>query len=164
MKNEYTVTKALYRRWILESMLRGSRLGFFIFWSLCAVAAMIYAFCFGGGAMFVILALYCFYFTIPRYLVYASVQYKRLAQVSGKENWTCSIAFEEDAILIAQANTTVKQDYAKIQSVSEKSDHLLVRFNNKTVMHLYKDAFTGGTWQDCKALLEKRAGLVSGKK
>ena len=111
--------------------------------------------------MFVLLAIYCFYFTFPRYLIYASVQYARLAKVGGQENWTCHISFEDDAMLIAQSNTTVKQDYAKILSVSEKADHLLVRFQNKTVMHLYKNAFTGGTWQECKALLEKRAGVAS---
>lgn len=111
--------------------------------------------------MFVLLAIYSFYFTFPRHLIFSAVQYSRLARLSGQPNWTCSIAFGDDAIVITQAPTTLTQDYASIQSVSEKSDHLLVRFKNKTVMHLYKDAFSGGTWQECKALLERRAGIAA---
>ena len=45
--------------------------------------------------MFVLLAIYCFYFTFPRYLIYASVQYARLSKVGGQENWTCRISFED---------------------------------------------------------------------
>lgn len=116
-------------------------------WCLFLVSAM-------GSLLFGILALFCIYRAFFRIFVIARVQYRRLAQLNGGENWVRRIAFEEDGIILTEGDSSYHVAYSEIVNIREKGNKIWLDAANKTVLRLYKDAFVESDWEECRQHLD----------
>lgn len=154
MKNQYVVTPELYKSWCLESMFRGRRLAFSIFWIVmlifCSVCAIL-----SKHILFVIYALFCAYQVIFRIFLVAKINYKNLVKTYGQVNWTRTIEFFEGKIYLEEGNIKMDLLYSNIVKTIEKDDNMAIYFNNKTLIRVYKNAFVDGSFEQCKELVKK---------
>ena len=148
------VTPELYKSWCLESMFRGRRLAFSIFWIVmlifCSVCAIL-----SKHILFVIYALFCAYQVIFRIFLVAKINYKNLVKTYGHENWTRTVEFLDDKICLSEGNIVMDLSYSNISKIIEKENVITIFFNNKTLVRVYKNAVVEGSWEQCKELLEK---------
>ncbi len=164
MKNQYKVTKKLLRQWLTENMYKGFQLGLNIGWAVLGVFStglLIFA-CesISDYVMFGAIIALCVYMVWLRIYPITSVQYRRMAKVYGEENWLRTYDFGEDCITLSEGTISARYSYSDIMSIREKGGRIWLTARNRTVLRLYEDAFIGGTWEDCKALLkEKSEGL-----
>lgn len=149
MKNEYEVTWKIYKSWAIESMFRGKRLAFMIFWLVLGTI-----FLFGAITDRIVylpfFALYCFYRAVFRNLLLAKKQYGVLAKNYGMENWKREISFEENEIILAEGNVRLQFSYEDIRNINEKGDKIWITFKNLTALRLYHSAFVHTDWMECK--------------
>lgn len=158
MKNEYAVTKELYRSWAIENMFKGVRLAIFILW--CVLAAVTLVLLFLSPPMFKILYavmfLFCLYRAFLRVFVLTDGQYKRSAQLFGTENWIRTVIFYEDTVTVADGNSTVNFSYKDITGVREKDNKIRLDTNKGCVIRLYKDAFVNSTSEEFLSFIESK--------
>lgn len=159
MKNQYKVTKKLLRQWMTENMYKGVQLGLNIGWAffgvLCAVLLIVDAETMTDYIIYGALLALCLYMAVLRIFPLTAVQYKRMAKVYGEENWTRTIDFGEDCITLSEGTISARYEYKDIMSIREKGNSIWLTARNRTVLRLYKDAFVGGDWEQCKALLHE---------
>lgn len=160
MKNEYKVTKKLLRQWMTENMYKGVQLGMNIGWAvlgvLCIVLMIFYAGSAADYALYGALLALCLYMAALRIFPLTAVQYKRMAKIYGEENWTRTIDFGEEHITLTEGTISAVFEYKDIMRIHEKGNKVWLTARNRTVLRLYKDAFIGGDWEECKTLLHDR--------
>ena len=160
MKNEYKVTKSLLRRWMAENMYKGVQLGLNIGWAffgvLCAVLLITDAESVSDYLIYGALLALCLYMVVLRIFPLTAVQYKRMAGIYGEENWIRTITFGEDCITLSEGTISASYQYKDIMKLREKGNAVWLTARNRTVLRLYKDAFIGSTWEDCRQLLLDR--------
>ncbi len=161
IKNEYQLTKKLYRTWLVENMLKGPQLVMMIIWSvfaLCmgvmAVVSYLQGFC-------ILMMLFGLYRAFGRIFVIGSRQYKFWAERYGtEEDWTRTITFNEKEIELSEGCITVKYAYEDIVEIKEKENRIWLNARNKTVIRMYRDAFVEGTWEECKQLIQEKQAKI----
>ncbi len=164
MKNQYKVTKKLLREWLTENMYKGFQLGLNIGWAalgIFSIFLMIFS-CEDTAdyVLFGVIIALCVYMCWLRIFPVTSVQYRRMAKIYGEENWVRTIDFGEDCITLSEGTISAAYAYKDIMSIREKGSRIWLTARNRTVLRLYKEAFIGGTWEECKALLiSKREDL-----
>lgn len=156
MKNEYRVTWKLWKSWAAESLKKGPRLTLAVIWALLAAAFVILAF-FDGNVLFsLLMAAFCVYRAVFRQFLAAKQQYAQMAKIYGCENWLRTITISESGILISEGTATLRYALADVVRIREKGDNVALDMRGKTVVRLYKSAFTEGSWEACRALLERK--------
>lgn len=152
MRNEFKVTRKRYMQWVLESMFRGARCVFMVFWSVFGGCLLGIGFTgvMGFESLYIILGMFCIYQAFFRSMLMGFKQYLALARNYGQENWTRVIDFEEDGLVVTEGNVTVQLKYEDILSVKENEERILLQFKNKTFVRLYKDSFVGTDWPEVR--------------
>ncbi len=152
IRNEYQITKKLYRQWGFENAIKGTQLAFGVVWVLLAISVLVLDILDGGYFLYHILFVFCIYRAFFRWLVVTNAQYRVLAKRYRNENWVRSISFEKDKIRIKETTISIEYNYADIVQIKEKENKVWLIASNKTVIRLYKDCFIESTWEDCKKL------------
>ncbi len=153
MKNEYQVTRQLCRTWVLENMSKPPWLPILILWGLLAVLCVWGMFSTPFPGLLGVLALFCLYRLFLRNLIISRRQYSRLAKTYG-ENWTRTICFEEDKLVVTEGNVSSLQlPYSDIVSIEEDGNKVRLVHKSKSVVRLYKDKFIDASWEECRTFL-----------
>ena len=155
MKNEYTVSWPLFRSWAAEGMFRGRQLALLIVFCLLGLLSLLLL-VIGGGVLYLILALFCFYRAFARPFLLARRTFGRLAKFHGADSWLRTISFEADGLSIADGQTVTRAPYTDISGIREKGDQITLRLKNDTAVRLYASAFVGTDWPACRAFIESR--------
>lgn len=158
LKNEYKITKKLIWSWAKEYHLHGAaNIALFIMWcivGLCGLIGLIIFISAGGdwiniylSALFLFLAVFKLF--ISRFFVW-SKRYKLFSETYGVTEWMRTTEFTDDEIILTDHTSVTKFRYDYISKIKEKNNDVLIFFNNNLALRLYKDAFTEGSWQECK--------------
>lgn len=158
MKNEYKINEALVKTWAREYHIHGGKsVVTFVLWCFVALSSLFCAIlsfqmqtdwvtCY-ISVLFLILSIYKLFFA--RFVIVRR-QYKLLAKTYGVTEWTRSIEFSENEILISDHTSSMKYAYNQITKIKEKGNVVFLFLSNNGAIRLYKDAFVGGTWEECK--------------
>lgn len=158
MKNEYKVTKKLVQSWAKEYHLSGGASIFlFVLWCIFGIIGL------AGTILFALqdvnwklITLYALMFLLAVYKLFFarfeiwSRRYKQMVKTYGVEEWLRTIVFEDGEICLTEHTSTIRYQYSQIVKIKENGNSILLFLNNKTAIRLYKDAFTEGSWDDCK--------------
>lgn len=158
VKNQYIVTEKMYQSWGRENQLKGVQLVFLVLWSFLAVCVLLLNIFGGWTALGILMLLFCLYRAFLRSYVVTRAQYKRLSQAYGTPNWTRTIDFGEEEILIHDGNASVKYAYKDIAGLREKEKRIWLDAANKTVIRLYKDCFVDTDYETWKKRMIERGG------
>lgn len=156
IKNEYCVTWHLYKSWVMESMLRGQRLAFVIYWCILSLLSLGVGAVVHGLNIFWLFSAFCLYRAFLRNFLLAKKQYNMLAKTYGQENWTRTIMLEDETISVLEGTISIQYAYGDIVDVSDKNDTIWITFVNKTIIRLYKTAFVDSDWAGCKAKIASK--------
>lgn len=156
MKNQFVVTEKLFQSWGKESRKKGFYLAFKIVW--CTLAAMIFLVCILYGWTFfsVFMLLFCLYRAFLHYYVITRAQYRRLSRTYGTSDWTRTIDFSEDGILVNDGKILVQYTYQDIVGFRENGNKIWLDASNKTVIRLYKDCFVDTDYESWKNWMKER--------
>ncbi|MBE5878202.1 MAG: YcxB family protein [Lachnospiraceae bacterium] len=156
VQNTYQVTWKRFREWGLENALQGVRFAMSIFWLLLAVCVAVLIAIGGGTTVAYVMLFFCIYRALFRWLVVSNAQYRNLCANHKGADWERVISFEEDMIHLHDGVVMAEYAYSDVESIKEKGNKIWLNMNNKTVVRLYKDCFTHGTWEMCKAMLTEK--------
>ena len=138
MKNEYCITWNLYKSWVTANMFKGKSLFFRIFWCLLLVLMIVFGIIslnIGDvkaiSIYFFLLSLLCLYNAFLRHIILAKKTYRKLSETYGKENWTRTILFENDNILLTDNNVSIKYKYSDIVDIKENGNEVNRIYKNK---------------------------------
>lgn len=163
MKNQYTVTQKLYRGWALENLKRGFYLTMSLLWVGLGIILLVLAF-FLNSPMYSVCAvlafLFCLYQGFFRVILSVNMQYKVMAKQYGTENWQRTVELTENGISLYEGTLSADFPYADIVKVTEKDNLVRIRLNNKTVIRMYKDSFTEGSWEECIEFLSEKGVTI----
>ena len=162
MKNEYAVTKKMYQSWLTESGFHGRGLALCI--SFCSLAAlsvlMVLTHPFEAYSLFYIGAfICCIYMAFFKNAVTAARQYKSILSVTENGEWKRSISFMDELFCVDDgfgSDSNMEIPYSSIISAREKKNSVTLCLRGGGVICLYKDCFTEGDWEQCKALLTEK--------
>ena len=157
MKNEYEVTEKLFLSWGKESMLKGERLKFMIFWSVLAILMIVFCMIYSGNILFAFLAAYCLYRAFLRNFVMTKGQYRTLVKSHGTDKWIRTITFEDEFICVNDGNASVKYSYIDVVGVREKGNKIWLDTNKQAVIRLYKNTFVIGSYDECLNLIKEKS-------
>lgn len=107
MINEYSITWKLYRSWVKETMFKGVYLVFLIIWSIFGLGSLALYFMSEYQAIFLLTTLWSVYMGWLRSFVHGRRQYRTLSKINGTRDWTRTISFEEDNILVKEENANL---------------------------------------------------------
>ena len=148
--------------WVLENRFRGANLVLFVLWVamlLFWIPYTVLMVLFNGKLTSIFIGIFiCLvsvYKLILQRLMISSAQYKMQAKAYG-ENWTRTIEFQEDCILITDGSATFRHPYSFVTKIKEKGNKIWFYCENKAALRLYKDKFVDGTWEECRKLMEER--------
>ena len=156
MKNEYIIDWSLLKKWTNESHHSGIRLAFFIFWCFLLAGSTVFtvlsivANMYSNVFYFILIALFSFYRAFLWNIMIAKQQYKRFAQIYGKNSWVRTISFEDNEIIIREEKTETKYNYSDILEIVEKDERIYLKLQAKAVIRLYKSKFVDCSWEECK--------------
>ncbi len=153
VKNTYQVTWKIFREWGFENAFKGARLVITIMWLMVAVYM---AFMGKEISIAYILLVFCLYRAFLRWLVVTNTQYRHLCVNHKGADWERTISFVDKKIKVEDGIITVDYLVSDIKSIKEKGNKIWLYMNNKTVVRLYKDCFTQGNWEMCKAMLDEQ--------
>lgn len=156
IQNTYQVTAKRFREWGLENALQGIRLGISVAWIFLAICVAVLLVMGGGQSITYVLFAFCIYRAFFRWLIVTNTQYRNLCANHKEEDWQRIISFEDEIIKLDDGIISVEYRYSDIDDIKEKGNKIWLYMNNKTVVRLYKDCFTYGTWEMCKAFLEEK--------
>ena len=91
-----------------------------------------------------------------RIFLVSAMQYRRMAQTYGTENWTRTILFGEEKITLSEGTMSADFEYGDILRIREKGNNIWLTMKNRTVIRLYKDAFADSSWEDCRAFIDEK--------
>ncbi len=161
MKNQYKVTPKLLRQWLTENMYKGIQLALNIGWAVLGIFSIVMMIFASDSVddyiVYGVILLLCVYMGWLRIFLLAAVQYKRMAKVYGEQQWTRTITFSEEGITLCEGTISASYRYEDIMSIREKENKIWLTARNRTVLWLYKDAFTDGSWEECRELLTQRS-------
>lgn len=164
MKNEYKVTKELIKSWAREYHLIGAAnvVSFVMLCISCGLgvlAVVMSVMGIGGwltsyfGVLLIFLAIYKLFFA--RFVIW-NKRYKMWSTAYGVAEWIRSHEFAEDEIVLTDHNSVVRMRYENIVEIKEKGNTVLIVFKGNSAMRIYKDTFTEGSWEECRALLASK--------
>lgn len=161
MKNEYTINKQEMMSWAKEVYFVGAasivQLVLWIAVGLSGVGVLAFAAAVRAswifwyvGVMLIFLAV--FRLVISRYIIFAK-RYNLLSGVYGRAEWTRSVEFLADEIVLTDHTAVSRVSYSGIRAIRERGRAVMIFFQNNTAIRIYKDAFTEGSWEECYAML-----------
>ena len=146
---EFTLTKDLYLSWSKENNLYKKRKLVTAMW--CAITLIIIAAAILAHFLpLLVLTLYTLYRAFFRWRILTAKQYDKLAETYGRSGWSRCVYFENEHIRVAEACLSMEYDYSNIDKIEENGDYIKLYCNNGTVIRLYADKFTQGTWAECR--------------
>lgn len=149
---EFTLTKEKYLSWAKENNLYKKRKIVTAMW--CAITLIIIAVAIWVNFLpLLVLTLYTLYRAFFRWRLLTAKQYDELAKGYGGSDWTRCVSFDDEHIYVKEANLSAEYDYSKLERIEENGSYIKLHFANGTVIRLYADKFTQGTWDECKAFL-----------
>lgn len=152
VQNTYQVTWKRFREWGFENAFKGRRLGIAVMWFVAAI----YMFIIGKEIkMAYFLFAFCLYRAFLRWLVITKSQYKQLCINHKHEDWERTIRIYDQKIIVEDGIVTVDYFLSDVVSIKEKENRVWLNMYNKTVVRLYKDCFSEGSWEICKAMLNE---------
>ncbi len=152
VQNTYQVTWKRFREWGFENAFKGARLGISIMWLLLA---FFMAYMSKEISIAYILLVFCLYRAFFRWIVVTNTQYRNLCKNHKGADWERTIRFADKKIKVEDGIITVDYLFSDIENIKEKGNKIWLYMNNKTVVRLYKDCFTLGTWEICKEMLDQ---------
>ena len=168
MKNEYKINKAVINSWAKEYLLLGAaNIVLFIFWCVVGVFGLIgviMSIACKVGVIYVCLysfsiGLSVFKLVISRFVIW-SKRYKFYVKTYGVNEWTRTVEFLDDEIVLCEHTTVNKALYSNVTKILEKGDRITIVMSNNTVIRIYKSTFVEGSWQECyEMLIQKCANL-----
>ena len=162
MRNEFTITKQEMLSWVKRYSFVGvgNKILFalHLLLGLVGISLLILILPCGGdtlsgaiGIASVIISVYKLFF---ERFVFMTRRYNLLAKTYGVDKWQRVIEFNENEIILNDHNSTTKFLYENVRQIIDQCDIVMIVLNNNIALRFYKDTFTVGTWQDCKAMLE----------
>lgn len=152
---KYVLDQKKYLSWGKENHARSLHRFFSVFWCVFAVLVFIYAI-YAQFYVLLVFGIFALYRGIFRWKVITARQYSALSKQRGAEDWTRKISFGENDIVIEDGNITITNQYSEITGIEEKGNYIRLLLNNNTVIRLYSDCFTTGTWDECKKWIQKK--------
>lgn len=146
---EYTLDKKRFLSWGRENNANAPVWGFMVFW--CIFAALFFAYAI--YTKFYFLLVFCFfslYRGLFRRRLLTARQYAVLSKRHGTESWTRKVSFSESGIVTSDGNVTVNNLYSELRRIEEKNGYIKLYLKHNTVIRLYSDCFTTGTWDECR--------------
>ena len=148
-------------------MLGAANIVLFIFWCVIGVVGVlgaVFSIAVKAGAitvylysLFVIIAIYKLFFA--RFVIW-SRRYKFYVKTYGVTEWTRTVEFLDDEIVLCEHTTVNKALYSNVTKILEKGDCVTIVMSNNTVIRIYKSTFVEGSWQECyEMLIQKCANL-----
>lgn len=156
MTNTYQITRKKYLSWGMENNFKGARLVLLILWCVFAILFGILDFIAEGFIFYKLMIIFCLYRAFFRNIVIADAQYRRLTKVFHADNWTRTITFGKEDILFVEGTSKISFLYTDISNIYEKENKIRIDFSNKTVIRLYRDAFSDCTWEECRRRIEEK--------
>ena len=158
MKNEYKITKKEIMSWAKEYHLHGAaNIIHFALWCVVGVIGLglIILYSFIGGewvewylsTLFLFLSIFKLFFW--RFVIWLK-RYKLSSATYGVTEWTRTIEFLENEIVLTDHTSVSKLKYSNIKKIKEKNNKVMIFMNNNTALRLYKDTFVEGSWEECK--------------
>lgn len=164
MKNEYTITYDLIRTWAKEYRLYGARnVLLFVLWcvlGLCGLLGLCAAILLRMHAIYIVLSV--LYLAVSVYKLFVSrfvvwrQRYLQYVRSYGVREWRRSYVFLDTEIVCTDHTTVAHIRYESIQKIQENGNVVFLLLDTNGGIRLYKDAFTEGSWEECKALLDER--------
>ena len=162
MKNEYAINKQEMMSWAKEVYFVGVasivQLVLWIAVGLSGVGVLAFAAAVGAswifwyvGVMLIFLAV--FRLVISRYIFFAK-RYNLLSSIYGRTEWTRSVEFLADEIVLTDHTAVSRVSYDGISAIRERGRVVMIFFRNNAAIRIYKDAFTEGSWDECRAMLD----------
>lgn len=164
MKNEYKMNKKKMISWTNTLFFYGIRRKIvFAMYAFLIVLQLYYGIKFwewhlywGFSGYCLLLFVFTLYMMIFRRYILCLKRYKFYVKTFGVEEWTNSIEFLEDEIILKDHSSVTTLKYLQIRKIREKGNMILIHFNNEMVLILYKDTFVDCTWDECKNLIETK--------
>lgn len=164
MKNEYRVTKELMQSFATEYPLYNvQQTTMFAVGCAMAVLGLNYLAIklfsgFTRSDVFVCIGSLCvaIYYLFFARRVYWRRRYRSEADEYEVEEWMRSYEFLETEIVCKEHTSTTHVSYESIRKIKEKGNVVILMLAGGFDLRLYKNAFTEGSWEECKALLDER--------
>lgn len=166
IRNEYTVTKDLYMDWFRENQKKGIQLKITIMWlvilAILIIATVVYIISplSNGPSPWLLLEvaffIYSVYHLFFRRKIQTSALYDKMAAQLG-ENWTRTIEFYDDVIVVRDGKFEVQYPYSEITSVKDEGRIVYIETETKVVIRLYKDKFSEGDFKLFRRFIESKA-------
>ncbi len=166
IRNEYTVTKDLYMDWFRENQKKGIQLKITIMWlvilAILIIATVVYIVSpmSNGPSPWLLLEvaffIYSVYHLFFRRKIQTSALYDKMAAQLG-ENWTRTIEFYDDVIVVRDGKFEVQYPYSEITSVKDEGRIVYIETETKVVIRLYKDKFSEGDFKLFRRFIESKA-------
>lgn len=164
--NQYTVTKDIYVGWARSAQRRGMQRKISILWIVILAILLI------ATVVFMIvspktesapmwLALEIAFFVFSAYQLFfkrrdsAAQVYRKYASQLG-ENWTVTIEFANDAIVVAEGDFEVRYPYKEIISVRGGQREVLIETDKHYMIHVYPDKFVKGDYKQFRRFIESK--------
>lgn len=166
IRNEYAVTKDLYMEWFKENQKKGIQLKITIMWlvilAILVIATIVYIVSpmSNGPSPWLLLEvaffIYSVYHLFFRRKIETSALYDKMAAQLG-ENWTRTIEFYDDVIVVRDGKFEVQYPYSEITSVKDEGRIVYIETETKVVIRLYKDKFSDGDFKLFRRFIESKA-------
>lgn len=172
MKNEYKLTKDTMKSWAKGFHTNGmANIILFIISCYLLVACPMYfiEIYYIYGYYFVYIAEYLMLMSIfvvftftsfHRIFIAPSSSYKKLyrsyAEIYGVSEWIRTTEFTDDEIVLTDHRNVYRYRYKSIRKIKERDNLVIIFLGSGGGLHLYKDAFVNGSWEECKKLISEK--------
>ena len=165
MKNEYKINKALMMSWAKRYIISGAaNVVLFVLWILIGIsglALIALLLAVGGDPLdwyiaILFLFLSVFKLFIARFIV-ISKRFKVYSRLYGVSEWTRTTEFTDSEISVTDhTSASTKIRYENLKKVKEYGNEVILFFKDNMAIRIYKDAFTEGSWEECRSLLQSK--------
>lgn len=164
MKNEYTINKALIKQWAKQYHLMGTAdVVLFVLLCICGGIGLLLltVLILTGGdwitwyisILCILLSVYKLFF--QRFIIW-NKRYQLWKTTYGVVEWLHVTEFNDEDILVTDHTSQLRLKYENIGKIKENGNQVLLFFNHRTAIRIYKDAFVTGSWEDCKKHIEEK--------
>ena len=81
-------------------------------------------------------------------------RYNVLSKTYGVCEWKRTFEFNIDEIILRDHNSVSVFRYENIRKIIEEDNVVLLVLNDNIALRFYKDTFSEGTWEECKAIIK----------
>ena len=75
----------------------------------------------------------------------------------GVSEWTRTTEFTDSEISVTDhTSASTKIRYENLKKVKEYGNEVILFFKDNMAIRIYKDAFTEGSWEECRSLLQSK--------